>query len=266
MTDWSIISHSTGRADYQMAVDEAIFRLFVHDLDEDPDRAASGCMRFYRISPQAVSIGYRQKSGEVTKLPGVRARNLEVVRRITGGGAVFHGTDLTVSMIFCDGVHGYGVGTLPSYRFVVEVVRDGLQAAGVRAEIAESAEERVYPSVCFERSSKFELECYGRKIFGCALRRHGRAGLVQGSIIFDGSQECLGLKTGSAELLRRGNLKVPSSQTMVSEITAALGRIQGTSLHRRSLSDSEKVLAGELRVNRYGTKAWTRHTVSVGSD
>ena len=168
-------------------------------------------------------------------------------------------------MIFCDRAHGYGAGILPSYRFVAEVVRDGFIKAGIKAKIVESTEEKTSPSICFDRSSKFEIESGGRKIFGCALRRHGRVVLVQSSIVFDGSQRQLVNKPEVMESSPYRSPEAPVSDKIVNEITAALGRISGVLLIRRALSVGEEVLADELLANRYGTEAWTRNTVSAGA-
>jgi lipoate-protein ligase A len=77
-----------------MAIDEAILR----------ERVASkvpNTIRFYRWKPSAVSIGRFQNVYEEVILDNCEKQGVEVVRRITGGGAVYHDSDgeITYSVI-----------------------------------------------------------------------------------------------------------------------------------------------------------------------
>lgn len=75
-----------------MALDEALL-----------DAAAAGsqkpCLRFYSWRPPAITIGYSQDAAAETDLIACREAGVPVVRRITGGGAVFHDNELTYSII-----------------------------------------------------------------------------------------------------------------------------------------------------------------------
>jgi len=76
-----------------MAIDEAIFRL--------RPKLGVDTLRLYTWKPSAVSIGYAQSVEEAVNLEGVKRRGYDLVRRITGGGALLHaeGLELTYSVV-----------------------------------------------------------------------------------------------------------------------------------------------------------------------
>ena len=70
-----------------MAIDEALLR-----------HSKTPILRFYQWDPKAVSIGYNQDIKEVN-VNYCKKNKIEIVRRITGGKAVFHDNELTYSFI-----------------------------------------------------------------------------------------------------------------------------------------------------------------------
>ncbi|WP_427854470.1 lipoate--protein ligase family protein, partial [Desulfosporosinus metallidurans] len=54
--------------------------------------------RFYSWSPSAISLGSSQKLEEIDRV-ACRANGVDVVKRITGGRAVFHDDELTYSLV-----------------------------------------------------------------------------------------------------------------------------------------------------------------------
>jgi len=77
-----------------MAIDESI-------LESKIDRLVPSTVRFYRWKPSAVSIGRFQEAEKETHLANCREHGIDVVRRITGGGAVYHDSadEITYSVI-----------------------------------------------------------------------------------------------------------------------------------------------------------------------
>lgn len=77
-----------------MAIDEAI-------LDARIAGKVPNTIRFYRWKPSAVSIGRFQDVYDQVSLDNCEKEGVEVVRRITGGGAVYHDSDgeITYSVI-----------------------------------------------------------------------------------------------------------------------------------------------------------------------
>jgi lipoate-protein ligase A len=77
-----------------MAVDEAIFKAKIENL-------VPNTIRFYQWKPSAVSIGKFQDTEKQVHLDNCRKHNVDVVRRITGGGTVYHDAEdeITYSVI-----------------------------------------------------------------------------------------------------------------------------------------------------------------------
>ena len=72
-----------------MAIDEAIMR--------ETKKTGMPTVRFYSWKPPAISIGYFQGLEQEVDLQKCKEFGVDFVRRITGGGAVFHDMELTYS-------------------------------------------------------------------------------------------------------------------------------------------------------------------------
>jgi lipoate---protein ligase len=94
MNTWRILRIETHDALMNMAIDEAILRSRVSE-------AVPNTLRFYRWKPSAVSIGRFQTLEKEVNLENCRKLGVDVVRRISGGGTVYHDElgELTYSVI-----------------------------------------------------------------------------------------------------------------------------------------------------------------------
>lgn len=94
MSTWRLIEPETKAASANMAIDEALLRARIKGKTPNT-------VRFYRWRPSAVSIGRFQCIHNVVNLENCRANGVDVVRRISGGGAVYHDSEgeLTYSVI-----------------------------------------------------------------------------------------------------------------------------------------------------------------------
>ena len=70
-----------------MACDEAILQAINHN-------AATATLRFYQWQEPTISLGYFQKFEEI-KSQHQQIKQMPVVRRQTGGGAILHEQELT---------------------------------------------------------------------------------------------------------------------------------------------------------------------------
>lgn len=134
-------------------------------------------LRIYRWAQPAVSFGYFGKFAPVAAAwPG-----REIVRRMTGGGVVPHGRDVTYSLIV-PAEHAFAARSPRDvYRAVHETIGALLEGSGESAALA-TAPAGGGTGVCFESPAEFDLLSRGRKIAGAALRRTRDGLLLQGSI------------------------------------------------------------------------------------
>ncbi len=88
-----LLKFSVNSATENMAIDEAIFR-FYDELKQDT-------IRFYSWKPSAVSIGKHQNINDEVNMDNLKKLGFDCVRRISGGGAVFHDEfgELTYSIV-----------------------------------------------------------------------------------------------------------------------------------------------------------------------
>jgi lipoate-protein ligase A len=149
-----------------MAVDEALL-----------ETAPAPSLRFYRWRSPALSFGY---FGSFADVSDQQARR-EIVRRWTGGGVVFHGEDLTYSVVIPAGHPFFARSSLEIYSALHDAMRKALTANGVEARLANSVAPKVSEH-CFANAVRADVLSDERKIAGAAHRR-SRAGLLhQGSI------------------------------------------------------------------------------------
>lgn len=129
MTDWRVVQLEEHDAYTNMAIDESILE-HVRDGRSDPT------IRFYRWKPSAVSIGRFQSMNDEVNVARCRSEGIDFVRRITGGGAVYHDHDgeLTYSIIGSEKLFPRSIWE--SYRMVCGRIVNGLKRIRLNAEFA----------------------------------------------------------------------------------------------------------------------------------
>lgn len=141
-------------------------------------------LRIYRWNQPAISIGRRQKPDE---LPAeLLSRDLPIVRRPTGGGAVLHQPDeLTYAIALTRAVllTRLRLSRFPGlvHRHLAEALaRRGLIGAG-DLRLLERDGEGPY-TLCFSSPVCGDLLYQGRKVAGASLRSWREGILMQGSV------------------------------------------------------------------------------------
>ena len=94
MTNWRLLKLQTADAYTNMAIDEAIMKARI-------ENKVPNTLRFYQWNPSAVSIGRFQTLADEIHVDNCKKHGVDIVRRITGGGAVYHDQngELTYSII-----------------------------------------------------------------------------------------------------------------------------------------------------------------------
>jgi lipoate-protein ligase A len=170
-----------------------------------------------------VSLGYRQAAP--AWLERCAALGVEVVRRVTGGGAVLHVADLTYAVAAPPGTPGLPDDLAGSYAWIRARLLEGLQAAGfaARAARARAGAERL--ELCFAGATGFEVELDGQKLIGSAQRRTAHGFLQHGSIrIADDTALYRALCGGSPAPAPPAGLDAGTlAEALVASFAAALG-------------------------------------------
>ncbi|MBV9617743.1 MAG: hypothetical protein JO201_00890 [Verrucomicrobia bacterium] len=202
---------SSRSAPLNMAIDEALLEF-----------ATQPTIRFYQWDHPALSFGYFGRFAEVENEPR------DLVRRWTGGGIVFHGEDLTYSLVIPSGDPAFAESSTSIYEKVHKALGTGLAASGLQAELVSIAAPKISES-CFANPVRADVLSNGRKVAGAAQRR-ARGGLLQ-----QGSIQNVDLGNGFAEVFAK----------------QLCGECQPIHLDNRLF-----VRAHQIAEQKYATKAW----------
>lgn len=192
-----------------------------------------------------IVIGRNQNAADEINRGYVRARSLPVVRRITGGGAVYHDAgNLNFSFIIngeADRVE------------LCQPVIDVLRSIGVVAEI----------------SGRNDITVDGRKVSGTAMCSHGGRSLFHGTLLISANLEAMSeaLKPDETKLIGHGVKSVRSRVANISEFTEKplcaenVGAILAHYMTERGgeiceLGESDIEAIEKLRDSKYSTDKW----------
>lgn len=171
---------SDERADarWNMALDQALFEGVI-------EGRTPPTQRLYGWSPPAITLGHFQPA-EMIDARNCRTYGVEVIRRLTGGGAVFHHGDLTGCLVVPQELLPSGVRD--SYRVISESHAAAFIACGIPAAVGSKSAplpRRLCPGYdCFARLTECDVGVDGEKIAGSAQRRKHNALLHHTSIVW----------------------------------------------------------------------------------
>ncbi len=248
---WRLLRHGARRAYENMAIDEAVLRHVA-------EGASPPTLRFYRWQPSAVSIGYFQGIEQEVDLAACEERGVDVIRRLTGGGAVYHDYDgeITYSLTLPDDYPGIPRNVLDSYAVLCAGLVEGLRALGMDAE--------------FKPINDIIVK--DKKISGNAQTRRFRGILQHGTLLCEVDPHLM------FTLLKVPNEKIRDKliagvEERVTSIKREMGEVDrdrvteamiagfvetlGIALEPGELTDEEMSLAEELRRERYESDTWT---------
>jgi len=177
---------SAGRSGAQnMALDSALLA--------EVNRTGRAFLRLYRFDPPCLSFGRHEPARSRYDRAAIARLGIDVVRRPTGGRAVWHEHEVTYAVVMPIA----GVARLrDSYRAIHARLAAALRRLGADATLASDRPRPPsitldHPSPCFATSVGGEVLVDGRKLVGSAQLREGTALLQHGSILLDGSQETI---------------------------------------------------------------------------
>ena len=179
---WRFIDSGPCNAAYNMALDETIASL-VRKEDMPP------ALRLYGWYTPSVSIGCFQKISDVD-ISYCTEKNIPIVRRPTGGRAIFHTQEITYSFSVKTKSGLFSKGLLDSYKKISTALGLALSKTGFTPELKILRETaRSSPSdhsskspLCFKSISYGEVSVNNNKIIGSAQKRWPGGLLQQGSI------------------------------------------------------------------------------------
>jgi lipoate-protein ligase A len=160
-----------------MAIDEAVL---AHHLRGE----APPTLRVFRWTQASISLGRFQSIER--EIVSERCRELDValVRRPTGGRAVYHRDEFTYSIVIGKR-HGIPSGVIAAYAYLAQGLLAALQRLGVLAELSDERVSKHPSAACFASSTQADLTSGGYKLVGSAQVWKEDVLLQQGSLPLD---------------------------------------------------------------------------------
>jgi len=239
-----------------MAIDEAVLRSRIRGK-------APNTIRFYQWNPSAVSIGRFQNVHDEVNVENCKKYGVDIVRRITGGGAVYHDKrdEITYSVIV--GREDLGAEDVTvAYNKICNGLTNALELLGVRADF-NPGDPKNCPNIAIN----------GRKISGSAQSFKGGAVLQHGTLLLSVDLEKMFtfLRVPWArtcmEIVNVAERKITSlekelgAETTVEQAYAAL--VEGfrnaleMNLSEGTLTLEELDIAERLRRKKFANQDWT---------
>src|SRR5256714_11978735 len=160
-----------------MAIDEAV--LLHHLRDEAPPT-----LRVFRWSSPSISLGRFQSVEREILLDVCQQQGVALVRRPTGGRAVYHRDEFTYSIVIGKRF-GVPSGIVAAYAYLAQGLLAALNSLGVRAELSNERVSKQPSAACFASSTQADLTSAGFKLIGSAQVWKDEALLQQGSLPLD---------------------------------------------------------------------------------
>ncbi|GHU65300.1 octanoyltransferase LipM [Spirochaetia bacterium] len=126
---WRLLQTGCHNAYYNMGLDEAL-------LESVSQGSSPPVLRLYGWKPPAVSLGYFQGFEEEVDAEVCAGLGVDIVRRISGGGAVFHDKEITYSLIMPQDHPLAGNSIMDSYEKLCSGIVAGLLLLGIEAVFA----------------------------------------------------------------------------------------------------------------------------------
>jgi lipoate-protein ligase A len=258
MSTWRLLKLKTADAFTNMAIDEAIMKAKIEER-------VPNTLRFYQWKPSAVSIGRFQTLTNEVHIENCKAHKVDVVRRITGGGAVYHDSngEITYSVITKTADLGCSdLDMLSAYQKICNGLNEAVKILGAKAEFRPPDPKRC-PN----------LTINGKKISGNAQSCKRGVLLQHGTFLLDidHGKMFTFLKVPWAktldDVLKVSQRKLTSArQELEAQFTTeeayqalvkGFEKVLNVKLVEEELTEYENKLAEELRRKRFATEEWT---------
>ncbi len=256
MDEWRYIDSGRGSAAWNMAVDEAL----LHSFKED-DRPI---LRLYRWEKPALSFGRFSDPEKTLDWKKIQTENIPYTRRITGGGILVHGSDISYSLIV-PRIFFVNRSIKEGYRYLCSFLIRFYHNLGLNASFAcDQQFTEKHSSVCLAGTEAYDIVIDGKKIGGNAQRHTHQTILQHGTIPLTLARkyfEVLFLEdSGLAEAAALKNSHIDISEEKLTEklLEAFRETFDGT-LSKDSLGYEEQKLAQKLLNEKYTGEAWNVH-------
>lgn len=256
-------------ASMNMAIDESI--LTHHLKGEVPPT-----LRVFRWSQPSISLGRFQSIEREIVSEKCLEHGVALVRRPTGGRAVYHRDEFTYSIVISKRF-GVPSGIVASYAFLAQGLLAALINLGVQAELSEGRVSKNPSAACFASSTQADLTSAGFKLIGSAQVWKEDTLLQQGSLpLDDRAAEFFTMLRFPNEAARKDALALYAEKTtplhtfapnatwdaVADAFKIGFSTALQVDFALGVLSDSEWELAKQLVEDKYSKLEWRKERIS----
>ncbi|MHA2391588.1 MAG: lipoate--protein ligase family protein [Promethearchaeota archaeon] len=254
MSTWRYIPLEVRNGFWNMGLDEAI-------LDMVIKKKSPNTVRFYKWKPSTASIGRNQSLNDEVDSSYAKDKGYNIVRRITGGGAVFHDEfrEITYSIVcpikFLEQLNAKKV--IEQFEIITQGIITGLMNIGLKPE-----KDIIHcPAILLE----------GKKFSGNAqVRKKGHI-LQHGTILLDIDPELMYSvlrapeNVGKSHMVRsvrakcigiRNNIMNFNEEELISSLKIGFQKVLGIELENGIFTTEELALAKKLVEDKYSNVEW----------
>ncbi|WP_304543866.1 lipoate--protein ligase family protein [Sulfurimonas microaerophilic] len=254
-----LLDTTAANASYNMAVDEALLQSSIE--------SNTPVLRIYEWK-NALSFGRFNNINDTLNLKMVEAKNISYARRLTGGGVLVHGGDISYSLIIPQSVVS-ALGVKESYRYLCSFLLNFYKKLGLDAKFAQDANLSISKSnICTASNEPYDITIDGKKIGGNAQRyskntlfQHGSIPLTIDTKLF----EKLFLedpKLGDINTLEKLDIFSSKDELKKLMIHSFIESFNSELIPDR-FSEQELHLINELQKRKYDTYSWNIDAVHV---
>ena len=239
-----------------MAIDEAI--LAAQKAQANPT------LRFYGWTQPAFSFGYFQNITTEVDVEACRTDGIELVKRMTGGGTVVHGWELTYTLILPRGAREMNISD--TYHSIGQSLVKAFQQLGIPAQCHAISTEpsQTAQNICLTNPAEHDVMSDNKKLAGVSVRRNRNGIMFQGYISLDMPPLAILARVSTdpalQEILREKSTAINTDgrsiprNALIQAISETLNL--GITFHSSELSSTEYVQAKTLAETKYATLGW----------
>ncbi|MEM2929028.1 MAG: biotin/lipoate A/B protein ligase family protein [Nitrososphaerota archaeon] len=255
LNEWRLIKLETYNGFMNMAIDEAILIARIKNL-------VPNTIRFYRWNPSAVSIGRFQNIHNEVNIDACEKNGIDIVRRITGGGAVYHdyNGEITYSIVFnTNDLNIYDNSKI--YNIICNCLIEAIKMLGINADF-DPGDYKNCPNITINK----------RKISGSAQFYKNNVILQHGTFLINVDLEKMFtfLKVfpnkNFKDIISIAKRKITSLreelgfeiqfEEVYEKLIKGFEKVLNIKLNEDLLSSFEKEISEKLYREKYSTKEW----------
>jgi lipoate-protein ligase A len=255
LADWRMLKLERHDAFMNMAIDEAVLTARIEDR-------APNTLRLYRWKPSAVSVGKFQAVEKEVEVDNCRKLGVDVVRRITGGGTVYHDAEYEITYSVVAEKASLGAQDIAAvYAKICAALVEALKILGIQADFNEG-DAKTCPN----------LTVKGRKISGSAQCHKNGVVLQHGTLLLDANlhkmfsllrdpwnRTCIEVVNFAKDKITSVNHELGdtvSIQRVRQAVTLGFQKSLNRQLAVSELTLHERELVRKLYVKKYRTDNW----------